>query len=191
VAATPTIRSEHREYPEAAHDDNCIDHRPLGVYVHWPFCLSKCPIATSTAMCACRDRRGALHSRLRGEIQNDRSRIPGYRLHHLLRRRTPLMQPPTVGGYSSHNRQALVDGRGRCEVTLEHQPASEASAFRGYRSAGVTGVSLGVQALDDASSGACECIPHQDGVPRRRDGGDGTPGIRAAVVWNLAAKARM
>ena len=42
--------------------------------------------------------------------------------------------------------------RPRCEVTLEANPTSvEATRFRGYRTAGVNRVSLGVQALDDAS----------------------------------------
>src|SRR5205085_5266995 len=62
-----------------------------------------------------------------------------------------LMQPQTVG--------AILDAIGKhwavsgdVEVTLEANPTSvEATRFRGYRSAGVNRVSLGVQALDDAS----------------------------------------
>ena len=62
-----------------------------------------------------------------------------------------LMQPATVG--------AILDTIGRhwtvapdVEVTLEANPTSvEATRFRGYRAAGVNRVSLGVQALDDAS----------------------------------------
>ena len=62
-----------------------------------------------------------------------------------------LMQPQTVG--------AMLDAIGKhwrvaddVEVTLEANPTSvEATRFRGYRAAGVNRVSLGVQALDDAS----------------------------------------
>jgi oxygen-independent coproporphyrinogen-3 oxidase len=62
-----------------------------------------------------------------------------------------LMQPKTVG--------AVLDAIGKywsvasdVEVTLEANPTSvEATRFRGYRTAGVNRVSLGVQALDDAS----------------------------------------
>ncbi|HEU0083451.1 MAG TPA: radical SAM family heme chaperone HemW, partial [Bradyrhizobium sp.] len=62
-----------------------------------------------------------------------------------------LMQPQTVG--------AMLDAIGKywhvtndVEVTLEANPTSvEATRFRGYRSAGINRVSLGVQALDDAS----------------------------------------
>ena len=61
------------------------------------------------------------------------------------------MQPQTVG--------AILDAIGKhwrvaadAEVTLEANPSSvEATRFRGYRAAGVNRVSLGVQALDDAS----------------------------------------
>ena len=61
------------------------------------------------------------------------------------------MQPATVG--------AILDAIGKhwtvapdVEVTLEANPTSvEATRFRGYRAAGVNRVSLGVQALDDAS----------------------------------------
>ena len=61
------------------------------------------------------------------------------------------MQPQTVG--------AILDSIGKhwrvaanVEVTLEANPTSvEATRFRGYRAAGVNRVSLGVQALDDAS----------------------------------------
>ena len=61
------------------------------------------------------------------------------------------MQPKTVG--------AILDAIGRhwsvapdVEVTLEANPTSvEATRFRGYRTAGVNRVSLGVQALDDVS----------------------------------------
>ena len=55
--------------------------------------------------------------------------------------------------------QAILDAIGKhwsvapdVEVTLEANPTSvEATRFRGYRAAGVNRVSLGVQALDDAS----------------------------------------
>ena len=61
------------------------------------------------------------------------------------------MQPETVG--------TILDTIGKhwtvppdVEVTLEANPTSvEATRFRGYRAAGVNRVSLGVQALDDAS----------------------------------------
>jgi oxygen-independent coproporphyrinogen-3 oxidase len=87
------------------------------------------------------------------EIETTAARAPGREVSSIfLGGGTPsLMQPQTVG--------AILDAIGKhwhvapdVEVTLEANPTSvEATRFRGYRSAGVNRVSLGVQALDDAS----------------------------------------
>ncbi|WP_368855461.1 radical SAM protein, partial [Proteus mirabilis] len=62
-----------------------------------------------------------------------------------------LMQPATVGAVLDRI-AGLWTVAADCEVTLEANPTSvEATRFRGYRAAGVNRVSLGVQALDDAS----------------------------------------
>jgi len=87
------------------------------------------------------------------EIEATASRTPGREVTSIfLGGGTPsLMQPHTVG--------AILDAIGKhwrvapdAEITLEANPTSvEAARFRGYRAAGVNRVSLGVQALDDAS----------------------------------------
>ena len=87
------------------------------------------------------------------EIETTAARAPGREVSSIfLGGGTPsLMQPQTVG--------AILDAIGKhwrvaadAEVTLEANPTSvEATRFRGYRAAGVNRVSLGVQALDDAS----------------------------------------
>src|SRR5467141_3185806 len=116
----------------------------FGVYVHWPFCLSKCPYCdfNSHVRHAAIDESRFLRA-FAAELAATAARAPG---------RTPsLMQPATVG--------AILDTIGKhwtvapdVEVTLEANPTSvEATRFRGYRAAGVNRVSLGVQALDDAS----------------------------------------
>ena len=61
------------------------------------------------------------------------------------------MEPATAAALIE--RAAALAGRPRLEVTLEANPTSvEAGKLRGFRSAGVNRVSLGVQALDDAAS---------------------------------------
>jgi len=125
----------------------------FGVYVHWPFCLSKCPYCdfNSHVRHAAIDEPRFLRAFLR-EIETTAARAPGRTVSSIfLGGGTPsLMQPQTVG--------AILDSIGRhwnvapdAEVTLEANPTSvEATRFRGYRAAGVNRVSLGVQALDDA-----------------------------------------
>jgi len=124
----------------------------FGVYVHWPFCLSKCPYCDFNS-----------HVR-RGEIDEDRF-VEAYRTEiahraSLAPKRvvrsvffgggTPsLMAPSTVG--------AILDAIAKrwtlapdVEITLEANPTSvEASRFRGFKAAGVNRVSLGIQALND------------------------------------------
>jgi len=126
----------------------------FGVYVHWPFCLSKCPYCdfNSHVRHAAIDETRFLRA-FETEIASTAERAPGRTVTSIfLGGGTPsLMQPGTVG--------TILDTIGKrwsvardVEVTLEANPTSvEAARFRGYRAAGVNRVSLGVQALDDAS----------------------------------------
>ena len=139
------MASAERHYPKRA---------AFGVYVHWPFCLSKCPYCdfNSHVRHAPIDEERFAHAFAR-EIETTAARAPDRTVTSIfLGGGTPsLMQPRTVG--------SILDSIGKhwhvadnVEVTLEANPTSvEATRFRGYRSAGVNRVSLGVQALDDAS----------------------------------------
>src|SRR6478736_2802068 len=127
---------------------------PFAVYVHWPFCLSKCPYCDFNSHV----RHGGIDEArfLRAyetEIAATAARVPHRTVSSIFfGGGTPsLMQPSSV--------QAILDCIGKhwttapaVEVTLEANPTSvEATRFRGFRAAGVNRVSLGVQALDDAS----------------------------------------
>jgi putative oxygen-independent coproporphyrinogen III oxidase len=126
----------------------------FGVYVHWPFCLSKCPYCDFNShvrhIAIDEERFARAFAR---EIETTASRVGGREVSSIfLGGGTPsLMQPQTVA--------AILEAIGKhwnvagdAEVTLEANPTSvEATRFAGYRAAGVNRVSLGVQALDDAS----------------------------------------
>ena len=128
------------------------EQKGFGVYIHWPFCLSKCPYCdfNSHVRHAAIDEARFVRA-FAAEIAATAARIPGRTVSSVFfGGGTPsLMQPATVG--------AILDAVGRhwmvapdVEVTLEANPSSvEAERFRGYRAAGVNRVSLGVQALDD------------------------------------------
>jgi putative oxygen-independent coproporphyrinogen III oxidase len=129
----------------------------FGVYIHWPFCLSKCPYCdfNSHVRHAAIDEDRYVRA-FAAEIAATAERVPARTVSTIFfGGGTPsLMQPATVG--------AILDCVGRhwdvapdVEVTLEANPTSvEATRFRGYRAAGVNRVSLGVQALDDAALAA-------------------------------------
>jgi putative oxygen-independent coproporphyrinogen III oxidase len=130
------------------------DKQAFGVYVHWPFCLSKCPYCDFNSHVRHAEIDEARFARaFAREIGTTAARIPGRRVSSIfLGGGTPsLMAPQTVG--------AILEAIGKSwhladdvEVTLEANPTSvEATRFAGYRAAGVNRVSLGVQALDDAA----------------------------------------
>lgn len=126
----------------------------FGVYVHWPFCASKCPYCdfNSHVRHAPVDEVRFLKA-FQTEIAHVAARTPGRTVSSIfLGGGTPsLMQPATVAGLLDAIGQAWGVAPG-VEVTLEANPTSvEATRFRGYRSAGVNRVSLGVQAMDDVS----------------------------------------
>ena len=125
----------------------------FAVYVHWPFCLSKCPYCDFNSHV----RAGGIDEAryveaFRREIAHAGDMTPGRTVSSIfLGGGTPsLMQPETVAAILDAIAQTWSVAR-QAEVTLEANPTSvEAGRFKGYRSAGVNRVSLGVQALNDA-----------------------------------------
>jgi len=133
---------------------NAASHPNFGVYVHWPFCLSKCPYCdfNSHVRHAVIEEERFVRAFAR-EIATTAERIGPRTVHTIfLGGGTPsLMQPQSVS--------RILDAIAKhwsvapdAEVTLEANPSSvEAARFRGYRAAGVNRVSIGVQSLDDAA----------------------------------------
>jgi putative oxygen-independent coproporphyrinogen III oxidase len=125
----------------------------FGVYVHWPFCAQKCPYCdfNSHVRHGGWDEARFLAAYI-AELRYFASVAPGRTVHSVFfGGGTPsLMQPATTA--------AIIDEIARlwpveagAEITLEANPSSvEAERFRGFRSAGVNRVSLGVQSLNDA-----------------------------------------
>jgi oxygen-independent coproporphyrinogen-3 oxidase len=130
------------------------DAAAFGVYIHWPFCLSKCPYCDFNSHV----RRAPIDEdrfvrAFTSEIAATAGRAPGRTVSTIFfGGGTPsLMHPATVG--------AILDAVAQtwsiapdAEVTLEANPTSvEAERFAGYRAAGVNRVSIGLQSLDDAA----------------------------------------
>ena len=126
----------------------------FGVYVHWPFCLSKCPYCDFNSHV----RHGGIDEAryvraFARELQTTAERIgPRNVASIFFGGGTPsLMQPSTVAAILDEIARHWTIARD-AEVTLEANPTSvEATRFAGVRAAGVNRVSLGVQALDDGS----------------------------------------
>jgi oxygen-independent coproporphyrinogen-3 oxidase len=130
------------------------DEAGFGVYVHWPFCTSKCPYCdfNSHVRSAGIDEARFLAA-FRREIEHQAA-LTGPRSVSsvFFGGGTPsLMQPATVGAIIDRiaSRWSVA---AKAEITLEANPGSvEAGRFAGYRAAGINRVSVGVQSLSDTA----------------------------------------
>lgn len=125
----------------------------LAVYIHWPFCRSKCPYCD-------------FNSHVRERVDDDRW-LAAYRAQ--LRRLaaetagltigsiffgggTPSLMQPRTAAAMLDEMARLWPAAADVEVTLEANPSTaEASRFRDFAAAGINRLSIGVQALDDAA----------------------------------------
>jgi putative oxygen-independent coproporphyrinogen III oxidase len=131
-----------------------VTDEAFGVYIHWPFCLSKCPYCDFNSHVRHAEIDEARFVRaFTAEIAATAARVPARTVSTIFfGGGTPsLMKPGAVAAILdavAHHWHVAPD----VEVTLEANPTSvEATRFAGYRAAGVNRVSLGVQALDDAA----------------------------------------
>lgn len=125
----------------------------FAVYVHWPFCLAKCPYCDFNSHVRLQPPDQARYiAAFRREIAHRAALAPGRTVTSIFfGGGTPsLMEGRTVGAIlDAIAEHWAVDPN--CEVSLEANPTSvEAGRFRDFRAAGVNRVSLGVQALNDA-----------------------------------------
>ncbi len=125
---------------------------PIALYVHWPFCVTKCPYCDFNSHVRAAVDDAAWRAALLADLAHEAARLPGRRLASIFfGGGTPSLMPPTtvaaiIDAATSHW-PAMPD----IEITLEANPSSvEAARFAGFAAAGVNRLSLGLQALDDA-----------------------------------------
>ncbi|HEY4344076.1 MAG TPA: radical SAM family heme chaperone HemW, partial [Parvibaculum sp.] len=123
----------------------------FGVYVHWPFCLSKCPYCDFNSHVVANVDQRQWAEALSRELAHMRELAgPRHVSSIFFGGGTPsLMDVATVDAVLTQIAKLwTVDSD--VEISLEANPTSvEAERFRGYRAAGVNRLSLGVQSLDD------------------------------------------
>ena len=125
----------------------------FGLYIHWPFCVSKCPYCDFNSHVADSVDAAAWQRNLLTELDHYGIKTKGRRLDSLFfGGGTPSLMPPALAA-------ALLDRLAEywvvpadIEVTLEANPSSiEARKFADFRAAGVNRVSVGIQSFDDAA----------------------------------------
>ena len=130
-----------------------MSRAPLGVYVHWPFCKSKCPYCDFNSHVREGVEQARWRTALLRELEHAAREAPDRRVETMFfGGGTPsLMEPETVAALIARTKE-LWDSAPEMEITLEANPTSvEAGRFAALAEAGVNRVSLGVQALDAAS----------------------------------------
>lgn len=129
----------------------------FGLYVHFPYCLSKCPYCDFASTAARQVPDGRYTQAVLGELSRrvEQGGLAGRPLHSIfIGGGTPsLWAPASVAAVLDAAAKwfGFSDG---CEVTLEANPgAADASRFHDYRAAGVNRLSMGVQSFEPTTLG--------------------------------------
>ena len=130
---------------------NAVAEPGFGIYVHWPFCLSKCPYCDFNSHVAAQVDAEAWRRAFSTALTWFAERMPGRTVTSIFfGGGTPSLMPPalveTVLATIARHWPLAED----VEITLEANPTSaEQENFADYAAAGVNRLSLGVQALND------------------------------------------
>lgn len=128
---------------------------PLSLYVHLPWCLRKCPYCDFNSHewggAASALPESAYLDALRADLEAALPLVWGRKVHSVfLGGGTPSLFSPEAIDRLLGDVRSLLPLEAGCEVTLEANPGTfERDRFRGYRQAGVTRLSVGVQSFDD------------------------------------------
>ena len=124
---------------------------PLALYIHWPFCVSKCPYCDFNSHVREQVDVTAWQAALLADMAHEAALTPARTLSSIFfGGGTPSLMPPALVETliaAAHRHWGFADN---IEITLEANPSSvEAANFHDLAKAGVNRVSLGLQSLDD------------------------------------------
>jgi oxygen-independent coproporphyrinogen-3 oxidase len=160
--------------------------RPLGVYIHFPFCRARCPYCDfATAVRAPiphDDYAAAVTAELSARVGWFRGeRAPDLRSIYFGGGTPGLWRPQAIGRVIETTRRSC-DATGPLEITVEANPSEvTAESAAGLRSAGVNRVSLGMQAFQDSLLAAIGRQHNVDAIVAA------VRAVRAAGIDNLCA----
>lgn len=124
---------------------------PLALYVHWPFCVSKCPYCDFNSHVRDGVDQAAWRAGLLADLAHEAAETPGRRLGSIFfGGGTPSLMPPETVAAVIGTAESAWGFTDDIEITLEANPSSvESARFADIAAAGVNRVSLGLQALDN------------------------------------------
>jgi oxygen-independent coproporphyrinogen-3 oxidase len=126
---------------------------PLALYIHWPFCVSKCPYCDFNSHVRESVDQEAWRAALLADLAYEARATPGRRLTSIFfGGGTPSLMPPATVAALIEAAEAHWGFAPDIEITLEANPSSvESARFADLAAAGVNRVSLGLQSLDDSA----------------------------------------
>jgi oxygen-independent coproporphyrinogen-3 oxidase len=124
---------------------------PLALYVHWPFCVSKCPYCDFNSHVRASIAQQAWRDALLADLAHEARLLPGRELTSIFfGGGTPSLMDPSTVAAVIESAASHWDAAENIEITLEANPNSvETSRFAELASAGINRVSLGLQRFDD------------------------------------------
>ncbi len=124
---------------------------PLALYIHWPFCVSKCPYCDFNSHVRDQVDQERWRAALLADLAHEAGELPGRRLGSIFfGGGTPSLMPPATVAALIEAATAHWPAENDIEITLEANPSSvEAARYADLAAAGVNRVSLGLQALDN------------------------------------------
>lgn len=127
------------------------EQEAFGIYIHWPWCASKCPYCDFNSHVDRLADQGAMAEDLCTELRHYARRTPGRTVHSIfLGGGTPSLMRGDILAQILAEIRELWPFSNQIEISMEANPSSvDASRFAEYRAAGVERLSLGVQALNN------------------------------------------
>lgn len=121
------------------------------LYIHWPFCLAKCPYCDFNSHVRDRVDNGAMEAAMLADMRHEHALAGSEPLHSIFfGGGTPSLMPPALVERLLREAQDLWGFAPGIEITLEGNPSSiEAANYAALASCGINRVSLGLQALDN------------------------------------------
>jgi oxygen-independent coproporphyrinogen-3 oxidase len=124
----------------------------FGVYIHWPFCMHKCPYCDFNSHVSREIDQKQWREALLSDIRSSAEELPDRKVDTVFfGGGTPSLMPPETVAAVIEELRVVWRLSPEAEISLEANPTSvEAGRFAGYSDAGVNRVSMGIQSLRDA-----------------------------------------
>ncbi|AKU24293.1 radical SAM family heme chaperone HemW [Massilia sp. NR 4-1] len=143
---------------------------PLSLYIHWPWCVRKCPYCDFNSHEAKADENleEAYLAALRADLEMSLPLIWGRKIYTVfIGGGTPSLMSAAGLDRLLSDLRTLLPLDGACEITMEANPGTfEAEKFKSYRASGINRLSIGIQSFNAQHLKALGRI-HDDGEARR------------------------